>query len=195
MNTNHQKPLPFFAGTISLHLCETEQHLSLLYDLRLAHDDGEVKVRELELADPSIVPTIEAVEQVCNLCGYELDKKQRKWYAPCEYVYGLGSVDFHRDIGYGLVACAVVVTRPYVFTKSPAERNHCSWNRGSLLTKKGDVGAGVGDVLIFDAERLHAWIANCRWVLMCLQVRKTRKSNGRKTGQRQEKTGPYGACS
>ena len=118
---------------------------------------------------------------LCDLCesqGYMTDNDWRRGFNSYGYIHGIGSIFPHTDKGMGLTACALVAIEK--ITKS------LGWSADDLDKIDGCAfiyDSGVvseitpGDVFVFDANKLHAWMTNCRWVLALQSVSRQGKES------------------
>ena len=113
-------------------------------------------------------------DALCGLCKsqkYAIDQ-WRNGFNTYGYVYGIGSIMPHTDKGMGLTACALVaiekITRSLGWSAAELDKiDGCA-----LIYDSGIISDLMpGDVFVFDANKLHSWMANCRWVLALQAVR------------------------
>ena len=129
---------------------------------------GEVNVAPVHRNDSVLVE----LERACKLQGFVFNKEHPGPYSECDYTFGAGSVGFHNDGGMGLTAAVLVAVAPIApaIEESLFGRETCELvSGGKFLRLK------VGDAFVFNGDVEHAWIANCRWVIVVQSVRKLRK--------------------
>jgi hypothetical protein len=90
-------------------------------------------------------------------------------YPDESYLAGTGSVAMHSDSGLGLVAVSLLGTAPLPGGEFADEACHL------ITTGGGYVVMRQGDVVVFNAEAPHAWMANCRWLLASVCVSRPRR--------------------
>jgi hypothetical protein len=117
-------------------------------------------------------PIIDALKHVVNRAGCRvmLDTSRCWPYSHKTYVTGMGSAYFHTDPGMGLQVGVMVATQPLVrsgYTDHDAET--CQF------TSRGKwIDCQIGTVFLFNGDYPHAWLANCRWALATLSIRRVR---------------------
>ena len=117
----------------------------------------------------------EAIEPFINQAGFHYARRNmgRSGLFPAyDYTYGAGSIEWHEDDGYGFMAGVLLHTAPLTRQLGP---DHRSSSPCALLTGKNTLPLYVGDLFIFNADRTHSWMANCKWLLACFMIRPTRK--------------------
>lgn len=112
---------------------------------------------------------------LCDLCesqGYMTDNDWRRGFNSYGYIHGIGSIFPHADKGMGLTVCALVAIEKITRSLGWSFADLHKIDGCALIYDSGVVFEIMpGDVFVFDADRLHAWMANCRWVLALQAVR------------------------
>lgn len=155
-------------GSIELGACRAKELQSLLTP---CPDLGVVDVSTIMPDDPILL----AMEKVVNRSGYCYRARAPVFYGLREYVYGAGSIFTHDDPGMGLAAAVLVHTSDL---SSRLINDSSAWNQPGdceLIADGSVLPVAIGDVFIFNADRHHAWLANCRWVLATHAIRRRRK--------------------
>lgn len=127
---------------------------------------GSVDVDSMSEGDP-LLPRIAAI---CSQHGFALNERHPGPYSVRDYTFGAGSVGPHTDSGMGLTIGALVAVAPL----SPGLQEWMPKSSCHIMTKGASAEVELGDVFVFNADREHSWIANCRWVLAIHSVRKMR---------------------
>jgi hypothetical protein len=100
--------------------------------------------------------------------GFKLEASVNHGIPDCHLVYGHGSVFPHEDYGFGLCAVTLIYISPE--SLSLADKD-CA-----LFTGGTHSDMGLGDTVIFDTDKEHAWMCNGDWVLASIPVKRVRKS-------------------
>lgn len=93
----------------------------------------------------------------------------RRLYGHADYTVGAGSIDPHEDGSYGHMALVLLAQAPLsrkLISNWPGDE--CQLHASNTWQP-----LDVGDVVIFNADYTHAWLANCRWLLATFQVSRT----------------------
>lgn len=131
--------------------------------IRGGMDIGEVDTASIDSDDSALL----ALRQIIHDRGGRLNGR-RAAYADQDHTFGKGSVFPHTDATYGLIAAAYVATLPMDGRSGwgmVPESQEC-W----LMTPQRQLCLMPGDVVLFDSDREHAWMSNCRWCLINQRV-------------------------
>jgi hypothetical protein len=104
------------------------------------------------------------LRQVCDIHGLAAQMHNSEFFYPSGYFYGAGSVSPHTDDGKSLTVAVLVATRDLSEDLENIDE-YCQ-----LITRDQCLNIKPGDVFIFNGHRKHAWIANCRWVILFQDV-------------------------
>lgn len=123
---------------------------------------GELDIAELTVDDPVLV----SLRQTCVLNGLTINTSwEDRLYKLHDYCFGAGSIFTHDDPGMGLTAGALVAVADLSRSFQDDMDCHC------LLFAEGQhIEIRVGNVFLFDADKEHAWMANCRWLVALQSV-------------------------
>jgi hypothetical protein len=117
-------------------------------------DFGNIDGTDISSDDPILID----LRKRAMACGYEL-VDDLSLYGETSYTFSAGSAMPHDDPGMGLTAAVLVATRDL----SPAFQDTVSYC--TFFAEGQHQEIQIGDVFVFDADKEHAWMANCRWLL------------------------------
>ena len=118
---------------------------------------GDVGSREIVRSDPVLAE----LRRRCAIRGLTFAEKAPRPYPLADYTFGAGSVFPHDDDGFGLTAGVLVATAPLAeHLYEWDEKEKCV-----LFAARSRLELKIGDAFVFNANKEHAWMANCRWVL------------------------------
>lgn len=142
-------------------LCSRPHHRAMVVP---KPDLGSVDTENMKPDDP----VRNALREVCADHGFVFSEC-RGPYSDFHYVFGAGSVLSHDDRRMGLRAAVLVFSMPIISRDVFTMYEHCEMiNNGQVL----DIV--VGQPFVFNANTMHTWVANCRWVLAQQHVRRKR---------------------
>jgi hypothetical protein len=131
-------------------IIETVQHRDMLKRAGF----GEINTDHISSEEPVLIDLRKRV----MACGYEL-VSHRPRYGEKDYTFSAGSAMPHDDPGMGLTAAVLVATRDLSRAFEDTVSYCTFFAEGQYQTIQ------IGDVFVFDADKDHAWMANCRWLL------------------------------
>jgi hypothetical protein len=88
-----------------------------------------------------------------------------RYYGLHDYVFSAGSIFAHEDPGMGLTVGVLVAVADLSRSFHDGMNGECA-----LFAEGQHICIRVGDVFLFDADKEHAWMANCRWVIATQSV-------------------------
>ena len=112
-------------------------------------------------------PIYTAMKSVQPLTGFVFEASAKHIHPECHLVYGHGSVFPHKDYGFGLSAIALV--------HAPEESLSLDDKDCALFAGGTSILMGLGDMVILDTDKQHAWMCNGDWVLASIPVKRVRK--------------------
>jgi hypothetical protein len=147
---------PRIIGTIPIDV--EKYHTQLLKNATF----GEIDVAELKVDDPVLV----SLRQVSVSNGLTINTSwENRYYGLYDYSFAAGSIFAHDDPGMGLTVGVLVAVADLSRFFQDDMDGHC------LLFAEGQhIDIGVGNVFLFDADKEHAWMANCRWLIAMQSV-------------------------
>lgn len=158
---------PLHIGSVPLDCCDRPHQRSIIRGKAYL---GEIDTHPMDGDDP----VREELEQLCAFHGYQFNQSHPGPYSPFDYTFGAGSARPHIDGGMGLTAGVLVAIGD--LSRSLPDESFYPDQQQCILAAGGDfLPIGVGDAFIFNADKEHAWIANCRWVIAIQSVSRLRK--------------------
>lgn len=97
-------------------------------------------------------------------CGY----KPRRRHADCDFTITNGSIEYHDDSGFGLVAICLA------HVEDPDPASHSYNYDAQLITRSGAASMNVGNVVVFNSNAKHAWLSGFPCILASVSVSKLR---------------------
>lgn len=146
---------PRYLGSIPLDLCNTRKQRDLIRDINVLSGIDSEDMHHLD-------PVRDAMWQVCKRAGYSFSRTKPAPYPLYDYTIGAGSAFTHTDPGMGLTAAAFVAS---IRLSPPLDNSDGANDICQLITGNRTLDVGISNVFVFNADKPHAWLANCRWAL------------------------------
>lgn len=152
---------PQIIGWIDPDLCNLPRHKKML---RPRPSVGGIDTEDLKHDDPIRL----ALQQKCKAKGFVFCSNSAGPYSDYDYSFGAGSVFTHTDTGMGLTA-GVLVAATRLVSDDGGPPYGCE-----LIANGKALDLSIGTAFVFNADKPHAWLANCCWLIALQHVRRKR---------------------
>jgi hypothetical protein len=116
-------------------------------------------------ARTSNYPGFQELSDLLKDNGYKT-RNPKSFQATYDFTVVNRSINWHKDADIGLIAICLIDSDESL---SGANEYTCT---GELITRSGSCPMGIGDVVVFDSSRGHAWISGHCCLLATVAVRR-----------------------
>lgn len=151
-------------GMLPVH--ETCYHRKILKEVELGFVDSATAEEDPILTD---MQNWIDLQKMRGLHGYDLKNESCiAGFSNPFYVSGAGSIIPHKDTGLGLTINILVSTKH--LSRTYQSEDDCMLFAQGKYTK-----IKVGHVFLLNTNVEHAWMANCRWLILGQAIKKRRR--------------------